>query len=189
MEQPTTEEIVDLYAQDEVPGRVTGTESRSTVRARNLPHAAVKILLRDAADRVYVHRRTESKDLYPGLIDVWIGGVITAGEVPLPAAERELAEELGLRGCALSPVARRWYTDAHTNYLAHLYETRHDPDVHGPIVHQRSEIADGWWLPWHELMTRLNDPDWPFVPDGRSHLTHYAHGGRPRSAAPSPPLG
>ncbi|MEU2794058.1 NUDIX domain-containing protein [Streptomyces sp. NPDC007100] len=189
--EPTAEEIVALYAQDEVPGRVVGTSARSRMRAENLPHAATKILLRDAAGRVYVHRRTESKDLYPGLTDVWVGGVIAAGEEPLAAAERELAEEVGLRGCVLEPVTCRWFTDAHTNYLAYMYETRYDPDVHGPIVHQESEVADGWWLPWDQLTARLDgDPDWPFVPDGRSHLVHYrALLEQPSAGAPRQPTG
>ncbi|MEW2544900.1 NUDIX domain-containing protein [Streptomyces sp. NPDC047002] len=180
--QSAAEETVALYAQDEVPGRVTGTAPRSRVRARNLPHAAVKILLRDAAGRVYVHRRTTGKDLYPGLLDAWVGGVITAGEEPLAAAERELGEEMGLRGCALRPVTRRWYTDADTNYLACVYETRHDPGAHGPIVHQVSEVADGWWLGWDELTAGLADSGWPLAPDARSHLVHLAARLRPAEA-------
>ncbi len=168
------EEIVALYAQDEVPGRVVGTARRSRVRAENLPHAAVKILVRDADGRIYVHRRTRTKDLYPGLHDVWVGGVIAAGEEPLSAAERELAEELGLRGCALRPTMRHWYTDAYTNYLTYAYETLYTPGRHGPIVHQSTEVADGWWLPWRELNAQLSDPRWQFVPDGREHLIRYA---------------
>lgn len=167
------EEIVALYAQDEVPGRVTGAAPRSRVRAENLPHSAAKILVRDAAGRVYVHRRTDTKDLYPGLYDVWVGGVITAGEPPETAAERELAEELGVKGAPVDLIDRHWFTDAHTNFLAHIYQTVYDASLHGPIVHQPEEVAEGWWMPWTDFKSRLADPDWAFVPDGRALLARY----------------
>lgn len=170
---PNVEEIVALYAQDEVPGRVVGTAPRSRMRAENLPHAAVKILVRDADGRVYVHRRTETKDLFPGLDDLWVGGVITTGEEPDSAAVRELSEELGLRGCVLRPLDRHWYTDTRTNFLAYTYETVHDPERHGPIVHQEAEVADGWWMTWDELTARLAEPGSPFAPDGSELLARY----------------
>ncbi|MFB9506803.1 NUDIX domain-containing protein [Streptomyces aurantiacus] len=167
------EEIVALYAQGEVPGRIVGTAPRTRMRRENLPHAAVKILVRDADGRVYVHRRTETKDLFPDLDDVWIGGVITAGEEPDTAAVRELHEELGLRECELRPLDQHWYTDAHTDFLAYTYETVHDPERHGPIVHQQAEVADGWWLAWDDLTARLAEPGSPFAPDGRELLARY----------------
>ncbi|WP_405970333.1 NUDIX domain-containing protein [Streptomyces sp. NBC_00988] len=167
------EETVDLYAQGEVPGRVVGTAPRRRMRARNLPHAAVKILVRDVQGQVYVHRRTETKDLFPGLDDPWIGGVITAGEEPDSAAVRELAEELGLRDQALRPLSRQWYTDTHTNFLAYTYETVYEPGLHEPIVHQQAEVADGWWLPWDELTSRLARCGSRFAPDGRELLTRH----------------
>ncbi|EXU62125.1 MULTISPECIES: NUDIX domain-containing protein [unclassified Streptomyces] len=167
------EEIVALYAQDELPGRVVGSAPRSRMRARNLSHAAAKTLVRDVSGQVYVHRRTDTKDLYPGLYDVWVGGVIAAGEEPDNAAERELAEELGVKDCTVRLVDRHWFTNTHTNFLAHIYETVYEPTLHGPIAHQPEEVAEGWWLPWDGLKTRLADPDWPFVPDGRALLASY----------------
>ncbi|MGW2836215.1 NUDIX domain-containing protein [Streptomyces sp. NPDC001493] len=181
------EETVALYAQDEVPGRVVGTAPRSRTRARNLPHAAVKILVRDVGGQVYVHRRSDTKDLFPGLDDPWIGGVITAGEEPVTAAVRELAEELGLRDHVLRPLTCQWYTDAHTNFLAYTYETVHDPESHGPIVHQETEVADGWWLPWDELMSLLARGGARLAPDGRELLAHYAGRAAVPSVDESPP--
>ncbi|MFC9963021.1 hypothetical protein ACFVH4_02110 [Nocardia ignorata] len=46
------------------------------------------------------------------------------------------------------------------------FEYRHD----GPIRHQPSEIADGWWWTEAELRAALSDPTWPFVPDTRAVL-------------------
>jgi 8-oxo-dGTP pyrophosphatase MutT (NUDIX family) len=105
--------------------------------------------------------------------DVWAGGVVLAGEDPDLAAVRELAEELGVHDCPLTPVLRYWYADEVTDYLAFVYEATYDPDRNGPIRHQPAEVVAGWWQEWDELLTRLADPTWPFVPDGRATLQRY----------------
>lgn len=159
-----------LYADGDLSGRVTGTAPRSRVRAENLPHAATAVLLRDAEDRVYVHRRTITKDIFPGMHDAFAGGVVTAGEQPEVAAARELTEELGVSAPDLRPLLRFWYRDAHASYLAYVFEARYDPEVCGPIAHQATEVADGWWMSVTDLLARLDDPTFPFVPDGRAVL-------------------
>ncbi|MBO0871610.1 MAG: NUDIX domain-containing protein [Micromonosporaceae bacterium] len=164
------DEIVALYDDGDLTGRVTGTAPRSQVRAANLPHGATAVLLRDATDRVYVHRRTSTKDIFPDMHDAFAGGVVLAGEDPVEAARRELAEELGVAGAPLQPLLRFWYRDTHANYLAYVFEARYDPRRYGPIVHQPTEVADGWWMEQAELLARLADPQWPFVPDGRAVL-------------------
>ena len=62
----------------------------------------------------YVHRRTDTKDVFPGAWDCWAGGVVTAGEPPDRAAARELTEELGVSVPALEPLFRHWYRDDRT---------------------------------------------------------------------------
>jgi len=167
------DEQVALYAEGDLSGRVIGVAPRARVRADNLPHAATAVLLRDRSGRVYVHRRTDTKDVYPGMHDVWAGGVVLAGEDPEVAAARELAEELGVHDCPLTPIERYWYSDEFTSYLAYVYEATYDPERNGPVMHQPTEVAAGWWSEWDVLMARLADPDWPFVPDGRLALQRY----------------
>jgi len=166
-------ELVALYEERNLAGRVIGAATRQEVRARNLPHAATAAMLRDGAGRVYVHRRTDTKDIYPGMHDAWAGGVVAAGEEPDAAAARELAEELGVHDCTLAPLLRFWYEDGATRYLAYLYEAVYDAVRNGPIVHQPTEVADGWWMEWDELLAHLADPTWPFVPDGRLAIARY----------------
>jgi 8-oxo-dGTP pyrophosphatase MutT (NUDIX family) len=175
------DELVALYADGDLSGRVTGAAPRSRVRAENLPHAATAVLLRDERDRVYVHRRTATKDIFPGMHDAFAGGVVLAGEQPGAAAARELTEELGVSAPELRPLLRFWYRDAHTSYLAHVFEARYDPQLCGPIVHQASEVEDGWWMSLTDLLARLDDPTFPFVPDGRAVLRQlYGPDGSPR---------
>nr|WP_284290871.1 hypothetical protein [Angustibacter aerolatus] len=86
--------LVALY-DPQVPAdaepRVVGSATRSRVRAENLPHAATAVLLRDGdglGAGVYVHRRTDTKDVWPGRWDCFAGGVVGAGE---PAGRRRRA--------------------------------------------------------------------------------------------------
>ena len=119
-------EIVDLY---DLAGTVVGQAPRSRVRAQNLRHAATGVLVRNGRGDIFVHRRTDTKDVYPGMYDVAAGGVITAGEHPDAAAAREAEEELGVHGVPLHRLGVAHYADAHTDYVAFLYETVYD----GPI--------------------------------------------------------
>jgi isopentenyldiphosphate isomerase len=179
----TGEEMVALYDRSDPSGRVVGAAPRSDMRARNLPHAATSVAVRDAAGRIYLHRRTATKDVFPGYHDVWAGGVVGAGEKPDDAAHRELAEELGLRSMRLRPLFVEWYEDEHTTYLAHVYDTMYDEETDGPIRHQPEEVADGWWVTVPELRQRLGDPEWLFVPDGRFCLERYLASGLADDAA------
>lgn len=63
------------------------------------------VLLRDCAGRLFVSKRSERKDVYPGKLDVVISGVVCAGEsykqtgrptTSLPPS-RSLAKELTSR--------------------------------------------------------------------------------------------
>ena len=155
---------VELVARYDPSGAVVGAVPRSVMRAGGLWHAATLVLVRSPdGQRVYVHKRTQTKDVYPDMHDCWAGGVVTAGETPSEGAVRELAEELGISGVEPAPLFSFRYVRPPVRYHAYAYEVRWD----GPISHQPEEIATGWWMDLAELKKKLADPDWPFVPDGR----------------------
>jgi aminoglycoside phosphotransferase (APT) family kinase protein len=133
------------------------------MRAQNLRHAASGIIVRDPYGRVYVHRRTPTKDLYPAYWDFTAGGVVLADEDPLEGARRELAEELGVTS-ELESLGEGDYADDHTRYHAFRYVTTWD----GPITPQPEEVAYGAWLSIERLLQRMEDPEISFMPDARS---------------------
>jgi isopentenyldiphosphate isomerase len=145
-------------------GAVIGSAPRSVMRRDNLPHIVVAVLVRDLAGRVYVHRRTDGKDVFPGMHDAFAAGCLQAGEEPAAAAAREVAEELGVVGVPLAPLCVMRYADAATRHVCHAYVATWD----GPVSHQPEEVAWGGWMTPDELRTHLADPSWPFVPDGRA---------------------
>lgn len=158
------EEWVDLV--DEA-NRVTGRAARREVRARNLLHRGVGILCRNPGGEIYVHRRTETKDVFPGLHDMLVGGVVASGERYGHAARREILEELGIDGpeprflfyhLYLGPLNRSWIA---------VYEVEWD----GAIRHQASEVAWGAYLSLEDLRSKLDT--WEFVPDGLEIFRRY----------------
>jgi 8-oxo-dGTP pyrophosphatase MutT (NUDIX family) len=63
------------------------------MRADNLIHGATGVVVRNSSGQIYVHRRTDTKDVYPGRYDFAAGGVLAVGEDPDEAALRELHDD------------------------------------------------------------------------------------------------
>ena len=86
------DEYVDIIDEDD---RVVATATRREVRSGALLHRCTYVLLRNSAGEILVHRRTDTKDIFPGAYDVFAGGVCAAGEPYDECARREVAEEAG----------------------------------------------------------------------------------------------
>jgi 8-oxo-dGTP pyrophosphatase MutT (NUDIX family) len=163
----SSDELIARYDPDGAP---VGAVSRARMRAEGLWHAATAVLVRSVdGSRVYLHRRSEDKDVFPGMYDCYAGGVVAAGETPDECAVRELAEELGVSGVTPTPTFAFRYEAGTIRYHAFTYEVRWD----GPVVHQPSEVVSGEWIDLDVLRARLADPDWPFVPDGRVAIEEF----------------
>jgi 8-oxo-dGTP pyrophosphatase MutT (NUDIX family) len=187
---PAPDPAAEVVAVYDAAGAVVGAAPRGEVYARSLWHGVGGVLLRGGPDgeRVYVHRRTDTKLVMPGLHDCWAGGVVDAGETPEQTAARELAEELGVTGVALHrlfpDVGSVVYDEGAGGLRSHLFAFEAFWD--GPVRHQPGEVADGGWMALSELRARLADPAWPFVPDGRLLVTRwFAERGTPVSSSPA----
>ncbi|MEW1898567.1 NUDIX domain-containing protein [Streptomyces albidoflavus] len=154
------EELLDVVDAED---RVVGTARRGEVYARGLRHRCVFVRARDARGRTFVHRRTATKLLYPSRYDLFVGGVVGAGEEYDAAALREAEEELGVSGLpAPTPLFSFLYEDpdGHGSWWSRVYEVR----CERPVRPQVSEVAWHAFLTEEELAARL--PGWPWVPDG-----------------------
>lgn len=151
------EEQAALYSER---GTVIGRAPRSRVRAENLRHGATGIVVFNPQGRIYVHQRTLSKDLYPGLFDFTAGGVIQAGEDPFESARREAAEELGVRGELVS-LGEADFADEHARYRAFRYWMI----ANGPLKLQAEEVLGGEWLEVSELIAQVAAEPGRFMPD------------------------
>ena len=103
-------------------GAVVGSAPRSVMRRDNLPHVVVAVLVRDPAGRIYVHRRTDTKDVFPGLHDCFVAGCLQAGEEVLAAAARGgWRRSWASWVCRSTPLAVMRYDDASTRHLCHAF--------------------------------------------------------------------
>lgn len=160
-DETAREEWVDeVDARDRFVRRTT----RRQVRRDNLWHRCVWVIVCDSRDRIFVHRRTATKDVYPGYWDVAAGGVLEAGETYDAGARRELAEELGILAEIGSAVADVRYEDESNRVVGRVYVCTFD----GEPTLQASEIETGCWIAACDLSEFIASH--PFCPDGKVAL-------------------
>jgi isopentenyldiphosphate isomerase len=152
------DELVAVVDEDD---RVVATVTRREVRRGSLLHRCTYVLLENSAGHVLVHRRTLTKDVYPGAYDVFSGGVCAAGESYSECGRREVAEEVGVVGAELAFRFKHRYRGPTGQAWGAVYEGRWD----GPVHPQETEIE---WLAWvspSELDRMLRELT--FCPDSR----------------------
>jgi 8-oxo-dGTP pyrophosphatase MutT (NUDIX family) len=137
------------------------------MRAGNLPHRATYILVFNSRGELYVQKRTERKDVFPGYYDVAAGGVILAEESYEEGAVRELEEELGIRDVPLTRLFDFSYKDESVKIWGAAFSCLYD----GEVVLQQEEVESGAFLVVDEVF-RLAETE-PFTPDGLYVLRRY----------------
>ncbi|MDJ1134398.1 NUDIX domain-containing protein [Streptomyces iconiensis] len=154
----SADELLDIVDEQD---RVMGQRLRGEVYAHRLRHRSTSIQVRDPEGRIFVHRRTPTKLIFPSMYDVVVGGVVGAGESYDAAALREAEEELGVTGLPMPEFRFKFLfeTPEHSWFLR-VYEV-----VCALPVHPQAEEVAWWdWLPPDTLEARL--PTWDVVPDG-----------------------
>jgi isopentenyldiphosphate isomerase len=134
------------------------------MRAQRLRHRTVFVAVQATDGRLLVHRRSLAKDIWPGWWDLSVGGVVTAGEDWLPAACREVAEEIGVTVAPDDLVALTdglvTYADDSVALVGRVYRVVHD----GPFTFADGEVLEARWVTGAELDDLRSRV--PFLPDG-----------------------
>lgn len=152
------DELLDVVDERD---RVIGQARRADAYARRLRHRCAFILARDPEGRIFVHRRTDRKLVFPSRYDMFVGGVVGSGESYDEAAAREAAEELGVSGLpAPTPLFKFLYETPEHAWWSAVYEVI----VDRPVEPQPEEVAWHAFLTEAELNRRLDE--WNWVPDG-----------------------
>jgi len=152
----SAQELVTIV--DEENNEITAVQRRE-MRAGRLIHRATYILVFNSGGELYVQKRTQIKDVFPGYYDVAAGGVVLSGETYDEGAERELAEELGIRGAPLTPLFDFFYEDETIRLWGRAFSCVHD----GEMVLQEEEVESGSFMNVDEVF-RLAETE-PFTPD------------------------
>lgn len=132
----------------ELSGLVYGQATRAWCHSGSKAlHPVVHLHIIDRMGRIYLQKRSRSKDLLPGYWDTSVGGHVTYGEQALEALYREAAEELGLHG--FNPI----FLD---NYV---YHTQRDSEFvlifamvgHPDLDPDNAEVSEGKWWTMEEI--------------------------------------
>jgi isopentenyldiphosphate isomerase len=154
----SADELRDIVDEQD---RVVGQAPRNEAYAHRLRHRCAFVLARDAAGRIFVHRRTARKLVFPSLYDMFVGGVVGTGESYDEAALREAEEELGVSGLPRPvPLFKFLYETPEHAWWSFVYEVR----CESPVDPQAEEVAWHAFLTEEELERRLDE--WTWVPDG-----------------------
>lgn len=117
--------------------QAVGAAPRHEMRSKRLPHRATFILVFDQSGRLLVQKRTRTKDLYPGYYDLAAGGVVVEGESYDDSAEREAAEELGIRSVPLEPQFDFYFEDPGNRCFGRVFSCT----CEGPFRLQAEEVV------------------------------------------------
>jgi isopentenyldiphosphate isomerase len=153
-----TDEWLDIVDEQD---HIVGQAPRGEAPAKRLRHRCAFIRVLDEHGRLFVHRRAPTKLVFPSYYDMFVGGVVAAGESYDEAARREAAEELGVDDLPEPAFLFKFlYESPEHTWWSAVYDLRYG----GPVRPQAEEIVWHRFLGEQELARRLEE--WPFVPDG-----------------------
>ena len=144
-----------------------GVVPRREMRSGRLRHRATYILVFNAKGELFVQKRTQTKDVFPGYYDIAAGGVVLAGESYEEGAVRELEEELGIRETPLTSLFDFYYEDEHIRLWGRAFSCEYD----GELSLQEEEIESGEFMKIDEVLRLANTEQ--FTPDCLYVLQRY----------------
>ncbi len=131
--------MMDVIDED---NNILGQASRKEIRAKNLLHRGVAIMVFNSKNKIFVHQRTSTKNIYPSMWDLFAGGGVDAGETYEEAAAREVHEELGITGVPLTFLFDERHNLPRNNAIAKVYKCVYD----GEITLQKDEVKQGKFM-------------------------------------------
>ena len=143
------DEIFDVVDERD---RVIRQALRREVHAQVWRHRAVHVLVFNRAGRLFLQKRSMSKDKSPGLWDSSCSGHLDAGEDYDQAAWRELQEEIGLK---LPCPPARWLRVEACEETGAEFVWVYRVEAEGPFNLCPEEIERGEWLAPAELNRRI----------------------------------
>lgn len=158
---PTIEERFDVVDANDVVQR---SEVRSVVHREKLLHRAVHVFVFNSQGKLYLQRRSMTKDSAPGRWVSSCSGHVDSGEDYDAAAYRELGEEIGL----YHPEGlERVFKESPCKQTGYEFVWVYKCYSEGPFKLDPTEVSDGQWIeiPHLEnwLKERPRDFAWSFV--------------------------
>lgn len=146
----STEEMLDFVDENDA---VIGQVSRTEAWQRGLPIRVVNAFLVNAAGLLWIPRRTQHKTMFPGCLDVSVGGHVAAGETYAAALARETREEINL-DIALSEWREAAYFSPFQTTLSAFMRVYIISAEHTPS-YNTDDFSESDWLEPAQLARRI----------------------------------
>jgi isopentenyldiphosphate isomerase len=157
-------------------GEISGeTCLKSEAHKKGLYHASVHIWIINENNQILIQKRAADKDTFPNLWDISVAGHISAGELPINAAIREVEEEVGISikknqlqyiGASTKKIIHK--PDFIDYELHHIYICRLNFNI-SELKIQKEEVSEIKLISLNKLIlaVELNNPN--FVPHGKTY--------------------
>lgn len=150
----TCDDAGEIFERVDEHGQFLGTVTRQQAHQdKTLIHKAVNLVIFDAKGRILLQKRSRTKDLYPGLLAMSVGGHTMVGESFEQSIIREAKEELGLKLTArhlnkLGEILVRKAVES--EYIAVFAATSN-----GPFKLDAQETEEVYWFGQAELAQKI----------------------------------
>ena len=150
------DELFDIVDENDQP---VGTMPRREVHRLKQRHRAVHLLVVNREGKIFLHKRSMKKDLFPGVWDSSAAGHVGAGEDYDSTAVRELEEELGVklpadamsRGAGTRPQLEKLFKIEAREETGQEFVWVYRVESEGPFVLEADEIERGEWFTLAEI--------------------------------------
>lgn len=115
---------------------------------QGLDYKAVIVMFSNHAGKIYIQKRSKSKDIHPGLWACSAAGFVQSGESVEEAALREFEEEIGISGVPIKLIATRPSSQETGGAALYLFVSESSNIVPTP---NPDEVADGMFISYDEL--------------------------------------
>jgi isopentenyldiphosphate isomerase/intracellular septation protein A len=133
-------------------GNVLGQAPRSVCHSRpGLLHPVVHLHVLNSQERIFLQKRSLTKQIQPGKWDTAVGGHVQSGEAIESALIREAEEELGLSGFKALGLARYIWESAVESELVYMFVARTDQ----PLRLNLQEMDEGRFWKIEEIQSAL----------------------------------
>lgn len=143
-------DVVDL--DDKVIGEATRGQTHNN---KNLIHRSVGIAVFNRRGKIFLQRRSMTKDTDALLWTISCSGHVLKGENYQETAYRELTEELGIEGSVLNFLIKYIFYGEKETEMVTLYKINYD----GEIALQTEEILEGKFFSKQEISSAIATSD------------------------------
>ena len=148
-------EEVDIVDQAD---EVVATAERQEAHEKLLRHRAVQIFVLNKAGKLFLQKRSKTKDAFPSMYEASVSGHVQKGENAKDAALRELKEELGIEAKPeqLKELFQMKVEFTPEHEIVTQFELK---DFEGQIQLDPEEVESGGYITLDALAKRINNKE------------------------------